>query len=181
MFKLKKWKETIENYTKLLEISTNSYLAYLHLGICHIELKKFNEAIEYLDEGIKFDPDAELYQTKGYALFCVKRYEDAVKAFKQAKRIDPNETRYDFFFASSYLSLKKYEQTLNVINDMITRDEPDVINFKRELYIFKIEALWGLKKSNEAINLLNTALKDYPRDHILKTFLDNYTNESKSK
>ena len=174
---LKKWKEAIENYAKLLEITTNSYLAYLNSGRCYIELKKFNEAIESLDEAIKIDPTVECYQLKGYALFDAKRYDDAVTAFKQAKRINPNEYQYDFYFSSSYLGLQKYEQCLDLINEILNREDSD--SYKREKYIVKAEALWGLKKPNEAINTINAALREYPRDRILQKLLIKFSKTNK--
>ncbi len=51
---------------------------------------KFKEAAEILQEYVKHKPDSEAYYRTGYALYKLKRFDEADEYFRQAYLIDPN-------------------------------------------------------------------------------------------
>jgi tetratricopeptide (TPR) repeat protein len=76
--------EAAANFLKALSCNPDAQWEYGNIGRCYFDLKKYNEAIEYLKEDVKRFPDAsakwctlgEAYQAKGLlddALRCFKR------------------------------------------------------------------------------------------------------------
>lgn len=51
--------------------------------------KKYKEAVEVLEEHVKKNPNAVDYYLLGYALYKLKRFEEANEYFKEAYLLDP--------------------------------------------------------------------------------------------
>src|SRR4030042_3431586 len=51
--------------------------------------KKYKEAVEVLEEHVKKNPNAVAYYLLGYALYKLKRFEEANEYFKEAYLLDP--------------------------------------------------------------------------------------------
>ena len=64
-------------------------ILYLNKGVSLNHLKKYKEAIECFNEGIKLNPnDASLYNNKGLSYFLLKKYEESIE--NQNKSIELN-------------------------------------------------------------------------------------------
>ena len=68
--------------------------AWYNLGISHLHLDRYSEAIEAYRRAIRIDPkNTYAWNGLGLAYRCLKRYDDAIEAYRQALRIDPKDTR----------------------------------------------------------------------------------------
>ena len=95
----------------------------------------------------------EEWDTEGNTLYQLKRYEEALNAFAQVIRLDPN-------FATAYIKkgntlneLERYEDALTVFDQTIHLD-PDSVN----TYYGKGRALTELKRYEEALTAFGQAI-----------------------
>ncbi|MCX6683988.1 MAG: tetratricopeptide repeat protein [Methanoregula sp.] len=76
-------------------ISQSDALLYLYQGKSYalIQLEKYDEAIQTLDEGLAVYPkDSMLWNNKGYSQFKSGNYQEALKSYDMAISIDQNYT-----------------------------------------------------------------------------------------
>ena len=76
-------------------ISQSDALLYLYQGKSYalIQLEKYDEAIQTLDEGLAVYPkDSMLWNNKGFSLFKLDNYSEALKSYDMAISIDQNYT-----------------------------------------------------------------------------------------
>jgi ribosomal protein S12 methylthiotransferase accessory factor len=63
---------------------------YCHIGVCLKDLKKYEQAIEFLDKAKAHNADQkEIYNTLGFCYFKLKEHHKAIEAFERAIEIDP--------------------------------------------------------------------------------------------
>ena len=76
---------------------------WCNIGICHIRLKQYKEAIEYFDKGISADiNDAFPYYNKGVALYMLKENECAKACMEKAIELDPDNEIYKQEYRKSF-------------------------------------------------------------------------------
>ena len=76
-------------------IRQSDALLYTYQGKSYalIQLNKYEDAVQTLDEGLKIYPkDFMLWNNKGYALYNLGKYADALKSYDMALSIDQNYT-----------------------------------------------------------------------------------------
>ncbi len=78
----------------LIILATNFSFANMNSeyekALSYYDKGRFKEAAEILKEYVKHRPDSDAYYRTGYALYKLKRFDEADKYFKQAYLIDPN-------------------------------------------------------------------------------------------
>lgn len=73
---------------------------------------KFKEAAEILKEYVKHKPDSDAYYRTGYALYKLKRFDEADEYFRQAYLIDPDYSPQQISVPKTFQSKKhKTHQT----------------------------------------------------------------------
>lgn len=68
---------------------------------------KFKQAAKILQEYVKHKPDSDAYYRTGYALYKLKRFDEADEYFRQAYLIDPNFSPQQSAISKNY-KLKKH-------------------------------------------------------------------------
>ncbi len=90
-FKLEQYKnveEILINYDDLYETDFENY----YLGVSSNELKKFNESIPFLQSYVKHYPTNYTgYIFLGNSYYMEKKYELALKAYKDAEKLNPTK------------------------------------------------------------------------------------------
>jgi tetratricopeptide (TPR) repeat protein len=77
-------------------IRQSDALLYTYQGKSYalIQLNRYEDAVQTLDEGLKIYPkDFMLWNNKGYALYNLGKYADALKSYDMALSIDQNYTQ----------------------------------------------------------------------------------------
>jgi tetratricopeptide (TPR) repeat protein len=107
---LKQYEEALTAYEQALHLDPNDALAYKKKGNALCRLKRYEEALTAYEQALRLDPNDEFaddgkqyvlgllkkkenalaYKKKGDTLFKLKRYEEALTAFEQALRLDPD-------------------------------------------------------------------------------------------
>ncbi|XP_057312977.1 protein SGT1 homolog [Hydractinia symbiolongicarpus] len=83
--------QAIQCYTEAIEICTDNADYYLKRCNAYIKKEDFSDAVKDADMSIKLNKmDVRPYQRKGFALFSLKQYKEALKAYEDALKIDEN-------------------------------------------------------------------------------------------
>jgi tetratricopeptide (TPR) repeat protein len=103
---------------------------------CHIETGNWKQALKELDRAIAVRPVVSAYRMQGEIFFQQKLDDRAVKCFKKALAIDPNDYWSNRDLASLYDSRKEYDKALFYCNRMIRLrpKEPDGYGLRAKIY-----------------------------------------------
>jgi len=89
-FKLKEYKNAINDFTKVLDKNGNKE-SYFYRGNCYYNLKDYENAFNDYTKAIEQEPDnANMYYNRGYASFRLKNYEEALGDWKKAIELNPD-------------------------------------------------------------------------------------------
>lgn len=100
---------------KDFSFTKSANLCNYYIGISYLNLKKYNEAITYLDKFSTKDPliGAARYNAMGDAYAELKKTDDAIKYYKKAATFSDNEVYAPYYLlkAGNYCEyLKKYKE-----------------------------------------------------------------------
>jgi protein O-mannosyl-transferase len=86
----KKYPEAIVALKAALAVKKENINSYLYLAQCYYNMQDYATEIATLDEGLKHDPaNYILLNNKGYALFTIKHYDEAIGYFQESLKIKP--------------------------------------------------------------------------------------------
>ena len=104
-FAAKKFQDALKMYrsglTKLEHVSpkcTTSdavelvHVLFLNCAAAHIELKEYRKAVSCASKSLAYWPRVKAYYRRGTALLRMKRYEHAIRDFKAALKLRPNDS-----------------------------------------------------------------------------------------
>lgn len=110
-----------------IELFPNQAVPYFYNGAANLQLKKYKEAIEVLNEGKEFVYDSPLilstfYSTLGDAYNQVKRHAASDSAYDKALELDPNNVsvlnNYAYYLSLRNTRLEKAEAMSKKSNDL---------------------------------------------------------------
>jgi tetratricopeptide (TPR) repeat protein len=84
-----------------------------------LEQQDYEEALETYGEALRLGPDAAAYSGKGKALNSLKRYDEALTAYKQAIRLDFNYAPTYEGKGTALTNLKRYSEALTAFKQAI--------------------------------------------------------------
>ncbi|MCW3103533.1 MAG: Tetratricopeptide repeat-containing protein [Bacteroidetes bacterium] len=142
-----------------IELFPNQAVPYFYNGAANIQLKKYKEAIEVLNEGKEFVYDSPLilstfYSTLGDAYNQLKRHTASDSAYDKALELDPNNVsvlnNYAYYLSLRNTNLEKAEAMSKRSNDL----QPGVASYQ-DTYGW---ILYQMKKYEEAKVWIGKAL-----------------------
>ena len=82
--------EALENYNRAVELESGNHVHYSNRSACYFSMDRFLEALQDAETCVRLKPDwPRGYLRKGKALHELKRYPDAISAFKTGLTYDP--------------------------------------------------------------------------------------------
>jgi len=84
--------KALQMFQKMTELAPENYIGYLNLGGVYNVLGRHSEAIEPLRKSILLRPSYGAYTNLGNAYFAVHNYADAVTAYTEATKLDPQQS-----------------------------------------------------------------------------------------
>lgn len=108
-----------KQYEKIIELygsNSGDYSAnsYYQIGFAYYMKEDDNNSLKFMDLSISKDPNQIApYFIKGSTLNYMNKFEDAVKAFENALKINPNDPQSLVGLGDSYYNLKKNDAALN--------------------------------------------------------------------
>lgn len=85
--------QALASNTTIIKLSDALLYTYRDKGYAQIQLKKYNDAIQTIEQGLALYPkDNMLWNNKGYALYNLGRYQEALTSYDNALRFEKNYT-----------------------------------------------------------------------------------------
>ena len=85
--------QALASNTSMIKVSDALLYTYRDKGYAQMQLKKYNEAIQTIDQGLSLYPkDKMLWNNKGYSNYNLGKYQDALAAYNNAIRFEQNYT-----------------------------------------------------------------------------------------
>ena len=156
-----------------MELFPNLALPYFFNGASNIQMKKYNEAIKSLNEGLEFVYDnesilAQFYANIGDANNQLKNYAASDSAYNKALEIEPNSVyvlnNYAYYLSLRNNNLEKAEAMSKKSNDISPNN-----NSYQDTYGW---ILYQMKKYNDAKIWIGKALENGGRKN--GTLLEHY-------
>ncbi|TFF88933.1 MAG: hypothetical protein EU549_02090 [Promethearchaeota archaeon] len=149
--------KAIEKFEKSLKKHPKHFSTYNNLLFLYMTTNKNEELIKTIDRGLEFFPENPiLLYFKGYVLKKAKKYNLAVKYFKDSLNFDPENTETLVIAGNCLMGLNEYEGSIDFYNRAL---EIDPINDLA--YLNKINLLKKLKRTEELEETINFASKNY--------------------
>jgi tetratricopeptide (TPR) repeat protein len=178
---LKNFDKALMCYEECIKIDPNYSTAYNNIGWLYDTLKNDKEkAISYYKKAIEFDPNntyargnlanhnivkketAEDWNYEGIVYFKKKNYKEALKHFKKAKELKPEERLYWHNIGKAYHWLRKNKDAIKFF------EKANSISPHFDTYLHMGYAYRNLKKLEKAMECLKEAekLRSYNHDVI---------------
>ncbi|TDR25428.1 tetratricopeptide repeat protein [Flavobacterium cheniae] len=121
LYENKQYDKIIDQYgSKAGDYSSDSYY---QIGFAYYMKEDDNNSLKFMDLSIEKDPKKIApYFIKGSTLNYMGKYEDAVKAFENALKINPNDPQSLSGLGDSYYNLKKNELALDSYKKAIEQE-----------------------------------------------------------
>ena len=117
--KRKDWKGLLDWSLKWTKSEPENALAWYNRGYAYDELKRYNDAIEALQQAVRIDPEyAAAWNNIGAAYVELKRYNDAIEALRQAVRFDPEDANSWYNLGVAYAFSGNRTEALNVAQEL---------------------------------------------------------------
>ena len=177
---LDKQEEAFKDFDQAIKFSPNNANYHYAKGLAYYHFKNNEEALKYFDQAIKLNPYISAYfNFRGKILCdCRNEYEKALKDFKKAVELDPNEADYYFEKGLAYYYLEKYKEALKDFSKAIKLNPKEAKYFYQKGYSYYL-----LNKNKEAIKEFHQAIKLDPNNDqfiynrgLAYYYLENYEN-----
>lgn len=88
---LGEYEQAIEAYRQAVELGEQHPQLMLGLADAHLKLGRYEQAMAVLQSLLQSQPNATAYERLGYALFKLRRMDEALSAYRQALGVNPQE------------------------------------------------------------------------------------------
>ncbi len=113
----------LDAYRRAADLQPNDPGPFSGLGVIYYILGDRAQAIGNYEHAVRLGPNAAAYSNLGYAYYSVRRYDEAVAAFKQALAIDPKNVLYHRNLGDAYQRLGQGEAAQAAYRDAIALGE----------------------------------------------------------
>jgi tetratricopeptide (TPR) repeat protein len=108
------YSEAIRLYKRSIQINKNNIDGYVRLADVYFQLKDYNNSVNTLDSALKYMPnECVLLNNKGYSLFVMGKYTEAIEYFKSCLRIKPDFTTASVNLSNCYRAINNSSRTKN--------------------------------------------------------------------
>ncbi|HCA78335.1 MAG TPA: hypothetical protein DEP53_01235, partial [Bacteroidetes bacterium] len=157
LYAQKKYKESIENYQRLLAVDTLKVDDWIRLADANVELKQYPAAISAYDGAIRLDPtQSELYDKVGQALMRAvpPNYEMAATMFQKRFQLDTTARALSSYlnYAACKMQIKEYDSARVAYRTVISKRAdyaPAWLNLARSLVFVSSDSLQAARKVYE--------------------------------
>jgi tetratricopeptide (TPR) repeat protein len=136
--------KTIEYYKQAIEAKP-SFVVYVNLGHCYMQLERWDEAISAYEEAIRIKPEdatGEIFRALGRAYFEERHYEKAMEAFLKASSLEPGKGRDDIWIARCMIELEQWIQARSVLLGQLRREPRSIVTLEMLAYVYNQQNDW---------------------------------------
>ncbi|MCC9072302.1 tetratricopeptide repeat protein [Flavobacterium sp. F-65] len=164
-FQMQEWQNCIDNGLK--KDSTIAYL-WQQKAMPYFKCQKYEVGMSFLDKAVLYDKQEWLPYRGFMKCIFTKTYRDAIKDLEECIKLYGNGYRmdhtYSFYIGLCHLQLNEYDKAEKIFDDYVN----DIYKNRQQLehptaYFYQAIAKYELKKWDEAIAILDKAIKIYPQ------------------
>ena len=119
------------NQVPRVAAQSNTAQGYYDQGKRDLEANRCAEAVDAFKRAIALLPGSPPYNALGRAYDCLNKYEEAVASFKQAVRLDPNNTSALYNLGAEYAYNSKIEEARAVLAQLRPKDPERAKNLEK--------------------------------------------------
>jgi Tfp pilus assembly protein PilF len=142
--RLERYEEAIEAYRRSLHMAPDHptiQLLHESLGVCLVEVGRFDEAVDELNEAISLKPGrVDYYYTLSDILGRSGRYEEALSCFEMALNLDQRNTGAYRTLGLAYLEIGKKEEAQRCLEAYLKSGPEDADEIQRVIDSMGIDA-----------------------------------------
>lgn len=115
--------QALASNTTMIKMSDALLYTYRDKGYAQIQLKKYDDAIQTLDQGLVLYPkDKMLWNNKGYANYNLGKYQDALVAYNNAIKYELNYTTALINKGDTLSKMGQYQDAIDAYTKAIESD-----------------------------------------------------------
>ena len=119
------------NQVSRVAAQSNTAQGYYDQGKRDLDANRCAEAVDAFKRAIAILPGSLPYNALGRAYDCLNKYEEAVASFKQAVRLDPNNTSALYNLGAEYAYNSKIEEARGVLAQLQPKDPERAKNLEK--------------------------------------------------
>ena len=152
LYKQEDYNEAINYFVKATRLSQKMFHLYFNIANSYYHLGNYKKSADYYAKTVEYYPnhvEALVNYTK--VLLELNNTKEAIRKIRAAYKIDKTSNTVNLVYSSALIKHGDYRDAIDKLDDIITRDE--------EFYsakFAKVEALFCLKKYQEAIGILQS-------------------------
>ncbi len=154
---IENYQKSVDALLKCIDINDDKPVLYYELGKNYMQLKNFGAAEDAFKEAVSKDPENEWFLDELYGVYI--QQEDMNKALRTVKQLVKYHPDYKQDLASLYIRLEKYDDALELLDEM---DSKMGYNVDRDYLRNQIYTLTG--NNEERIENLEERVKSNPED-----------------
>jgi Tfp pilus assembly protein PilF len=125
-FKEEQYEKAIENYTKSIELKSDSIKAYVGRGVSYLRIKEYSKATEDFNIAIKIDPKSYLpYYNLGIVLFENNDYKNAIENLTKSISLKGDFIDSYIQRGLSYSLIQQFDEALSDFKKAIQINKED--------------------------------------------------------
>ena len=157
LFQQGKSEEAVASLEKALRVDPKHYKAHNNMALASIDLGEFELAEIHYRESLAIEPQPTIYNDLGYVLERQGMADDAMDAYQEALKLDPESPQAHYNLATHLARKQEYSIAEEHLRAAL-KTQPDV-----KVYTGLGAVLWQQGKADEAISNLQTAIKEDPK------------------
>jgi tetratricopeptide (TPR) repeat protein len=165
-------REAQTEYLKAIESGDVNFEVWENLLYIEVQLEQFENVIKHSDEALEMFPNQnKIYYFNGFANLQTRRYQEAISALEQAKRLSSSNAKMvaelNSLLGDAYNATKAYDKSDKAYDDALAVDPANEAVLNNYSYYLALRKA-NLEKAEKMSSLL---IKNNPDD---PTYLDTY-------
>jgi serine/threonine protein kinase/tetratricopeptide (TPR) repeat protein len=162
-----RYTEAAEKFAQVVALAPDNHRGYTNLGVARMALGEYNEAIDLLEKSVAIRPTTSNYSNLGTAYFYRGRFTAAVRAYKEAIRLDDSKyVAWGNLGDAYYCGPGTRPQAAEAYRMAIARAEPELKLDEKDAELLSQVATYHamVQEKEKALSLIKRALALNPRD-----------------
>lgn len=164
-----RYQEAIPLYAKAIQQKPDYARAHINLINAYMALNDYDRALQVTEAALKQDPlNHHLFTKKGYLLFRKQRYDEAVKLYREAIRLQKDDLNAYLNLSECYYVMRDYDRASRTLDTALSYDPQNYLFLNNKGYILFVKGHY-----TEAVPYFQAALKSNPEYAIASANLSN--------
>lgn len=160
----------IQKLREMEQLLPDQYYIQFFLGLSHIHLDRYEEALPYLEAALDLDPRAEdvptIYSYMGVCLKALERYADALAVLQKGVAWDRDRTDIHNLMGFCYFKQKEHEKAIEAFQKVLHLNPGSAIDYANIASNYR-----EMGNREMAVHYYRLALEldphiDFARDHL---------------